>query len=427
VTTERWVLLGLAPARAEWFRDVTRWVSSAAVPAEFVKCMSAEEVRARLTSGRSWSALLVDASASGFDRDLVAAALAWRTPVLVVAEDPTVLPWSAADLGVAAVLPATFGREELVEVLVAHAAPIGNADALPAPFGDPPPVVWKGRFVVVCGPGGTGASTIAVAAAQGLAGDVRYGRGVVLADLALRADQAMLHDAVDLGPGLQELVESHRLGQPDRAEVGAHTFEVPSRGYRLVLGLRRPEAWAALRPRAVEAALDSLRRCFPLVVADVTGDLEGAAEGGSADVEERNHAARASVRQADVVLAVGAPGLKGIHSLAALLGAIATIGVDPGRVLPVINRAPRDPRARTELSRALAVLAPDASGLASPVWVRERKLEPAWRDGTPLPAAVVEPVTEAITACLDRRRPRPARPLTPERIAPGSIGVWGAD
>ncbi|MST32488.1 hypothetical protein GHK86_07105, partial [Acidimicrobiaceae bacterium USS-CC1] len=74
MATERWVLLGLAPARAAWFGEVTRWSTSGALPAEFVKCLSAEEARARLGSGRPWSALVVDAAAPGFDRDLVDAA-----------------------------------------------------------------------------------------------------------------------------------------------------------------------------------------------------------------------------------------------------------------------------------------------------------------------------------------------------------------
>lgn len=67
---ERYVVLGLAPARAAWFRDVARWATSASLPLEFLKCVSAEELRARLASGRPISAVLVDAGAPGADRDL---------------------------------------------------------------------------------------------------------------------------------------------------------------------------------------------------------------------------------------------------------------------------------------------------------------------------------------------------------------------
>src|SRR6202034_745370 len=81
---ERYVLLGLAPPRAPWFEELTQWTTSAAIAAEFVKCVSAEEVRVRLASGRRHSALLVDATIPSFDRDLVDEAAASLTPVVVV-------------------------------------------------------------------------------------------------------------------------------------------------------------------------------------------------------------------------------------------------------------------------------------------------------------------------------------------------------
>ncbi len=61
MASERFVVLGLAHARSAWFRDLGHWATSGAVPAEFVKCVSAEEVRARLASGRSFSVLVADA------------------------------------------------------------------------------------------------------------------------------------------------------------------------------------------------------------------------------------------------------------------------------------------------------------------------------------------------------------------------------
>jgi hypothetical protein len=52
VTTERFVVVGLAHVRSTWFRDVARWATSAMAPVEFLKCVSAAEVRARLDTGR---------------------------------------------------------------------------------------------------------------------------------------------------------------------------------------------------------------------------------------------------------------------------------------------------------------------------------------------------------------------------------------
>jgi hypothetical protein len=452
LSAERYVLLGLAPARAAWFGALAQWATSASIAAEFVKCVSGDEVRARLTSGRTYSALIVDATDPSFDRDLVYAATAAATPVIVVRDQRGGLSVTS-DLGVAAALPADFDRAALQDVLAAHCRMISRADRLP-PALDPteaPP--WLGQLFSVCGPGGTGASTIAIALAQGLAADPRHGRRVVLADLARRGDQAMLHDSVDLGPGLQELVEAHRLGRPGPDEVWRTTFDVPRRGYRLLLGLRRPEAWSALRPRAVDAAVEGLRRSFMVVVGDVTGDVEGEADGGSADVEERNHLARAAVLNSSVVVAVGAPGMKGVHSLAWLVRSLAGAGVAPERILPLINRSPRNPAARAALARTFADLVGESSrgglGLrggarggggagggigtaagigavatASPVCVPERKLEDVVRDVRPLPAAVVDPVVRAVRAVAERQADRTPAHHGPTRIAPGSLGGW---
>lgn len=426
MSSDRYVLLGLAPPRAPWFDAVAQWTTSAAIAAEFTKCVSAEEVRARLASGRPFSALVVDASTPALDRDLVEAARSRAVPVIVVVtgREP---PFWAEDLGCAAVLPAGFSRDDLVEVLAAHCAPVGRATALPPLLDDPVAPIWQAPLLAVCGPGGTGASVVAMALAQGLAADPRYARRVLLADLALRADQAMLHDGRNLGPGIQEVVEAHRLARPAPDEIARMTFEVPRRGYRLLLGLRQAEAWSALRPRAVDAAITGLRRSFQVVVADVTGDVEGEAESGSVEVEERNHLARAAVKSATVTVAVGAPGLKGVHSLSRLVRDLVRAGVAPGRLVAAVNRSPRHPRARSEVARGLASLL-EASGmdlaLAAPVHLPERKLEDVLRDADPLPAALVDPITRAVQMVADRVADSAPPAVEPERIVPGSLSSW---
>lgn len=439
MTGERYVLLGLAPARAPWFAAVAQWSTSATIAAEFIKCVSAHEVRARLASGRRHSALIVDVASPTFDRDVVDAARSVLTPVIAV-RGPRSPGFAASDLGVVAELPADFSRDDLLAVLASHCQPIGRGDHLPPALAESTPSVWLGQLVTVCGAGGTGSSTLAIALGQGLAADLRHGRRVLLADLARRADQAMLHDAQDLGPGAQELVEAHRLGRPSVDEIWRLTFDVPRRGYRLLLGLRRPEAWSSLRPRAIDASIAGLRRSFHIIVADVTGDFEGEAEGGSVDVEERNHLARSAVLHSSAVVAVGGSGMKGVHSLAGLVRSLTAIGVSPGRIVPVINRSPRNPRARAELARALArLLSADRGGgpfgdtgfgrgghtaLAGPVHVPERKLEDALRDGAPLPGAVVDPIVLAVRAVIERQMDTtPAQP-GPTLIAPGSLGQW---
>jgi hypothetical protein len=421
--TERYVLLGLAPPRSGWFREISQWTTSASLAAEFIKCVSAEEVRARLGSGRVHSALIVDLSSPAFDRDLVATASAAFTPVIAV-DDARRAGWSAADLGVAAVLDADFSLGELVEVLAGHTRPIGRGDGLPPRLAEEPAPMWRGQLMAVCGPGGTGASTLAAALAQGLAADPRFGRRVLLADLALRAEQAMLHDAPDLGPGLQEVVEAHRLGRPTPDDLRQSTFDIPRRGYQLLLGLRRSAAWSALRPRAVEATVDGLRRAWQVVVADISGDFEGEEDSGSADIEERNALARTATAHAEVIVVVGRAGLKGVYSLTTLIEAVIGHGVDPARVLPVINLAPRSPRAHAEVAGALAALLGPDAGVANPVFVPERRVEEAFRDGLALPAAVCDPLVGGVQAIL--RRVADASPANPQAVAitPGSLGSW---
>lgn len=424
---ERYVVLGLAPVRSQWFDAVSQWCNSAALAADFVKCVSAEEVRARLASARSHSALLVDVTTPSLDRDLVHDAGRAGTPVIVV-RDPRRGGMPAVELGAAAELPPHFDRDMLLDALGAHCRPIGRGDRLPPPMAEVASPLWLADMVTVCGPGGTGASTIAIALAQGLASDARNARQIVLADLARHADQAMLHDATELGPGIQELAEACRLSEVEPSEVRGMTFDVPARGYMLLLGLRRPEAWSALRPRAVDGAIGGLRRSFRSVVCDVEGDFEGESEGGSSDVEERNHLARSAALQSTVVVAVGSAGLKGVHSLARLVRTLVATGVQPERVLPVVNRAPRSPRSRAETSRAFAQLLGSTDGVgpvaAAPVALPERKLEDCLRDGGPLPSAVVDPIHRAVSALSERLADTaPAGPL-PSRVAPGTLATW---
>jgi hypothetical protein len=429
VSGERFVVLGLASARSTWFDAVSQWTTSAAIAAEFIKCVSGEEVRARLASGRRHSALLVDRSSPALDRDLVDVCRTLGTAVIVVSDGRH--PPVPADLGVAGSLATPFGPAELLDALAQHAAPVSPGTVLPPLLEDNGPAsMWQAPLMTVTGPGGTGASTVAIALASGLGRDPRFARRVLLADLARRADQAMLHDSAELGPGIQELVEAHRLRRPGADEIAHLTFDVPGRGYSLLLGLRAPEAWASMRPRAVDAALTGLRRTFQVVVADLTGDFEGEAEGGSVDVEDRNHMARSAARQATINVVVATPGLKGISSLALLIRQMVKIGVDPQRIIAVVNCSPRHPRARAESSRALASLL-QATGtnlaLAGPVHLPQRRIDDVLRDGTAFPNALSDPITRAVQAVCDRLADSAPPETGPVRVEQGSLSAWAGD
>lgn len=421
---DRFVVLGLAHARAGWFRSVARWADSGTIPAEFVKCVSVEELRARLASGRPFSAVLVDAALPALDRDLVHTA---RTAgCAAIAVDGRGGTCDGAALGVAAVLPDFFDPKALLDVLRAHATMIGRSDALPGV--DVPDVAPArlGRVAAVCGPGGTGTSTVAVALAQGLAEDPDHARSVLLADFARHAEQAMLHDARDVVPGVQELVEAHRSRRVPPEEIRTLTFDVHERGYHLLLGLRRARAWATLRPRAFEAAFASLCEAFRVVVCDIDADLEGEEEGGSVEVEERNVMSRTAALGADVVFAVGVPGMKGIHSLVRVLDELRAAGVPPARVVPVLNRTPRHGRARAETTATLAALtAAGGDPFVPPVFLPDRRVEEVLLDGIRLSSTLTQPLRGAFAAVVGRPRlPPPAGATEPRLLPPGSVGSW---
>jgi hypothetical protein len=194
-----------------------------------------------------------------------------------------------------------------------------------------------------------------------------------------------------------------------------------------LLGLRRPRDWAVLRPRAFEAGLESLLRSFRVTVADVDADLEGEAECGSIDVEERHLMGRSAVARADVVVVAMSSGLAGVHRGARIVDHLLAFGVDAERVLPVVNRAPRSARQRAEITQSLAAaitaLRGGPASVASPTFVGERRrLDDAHRDSVPLPRPLAEQLRSAAEALLERS---PARHrVEPEPVTPGSIGSW---
>jgi hypothetical protein len=436
MAADRYVVLGLAGVRARWFGDVARWATSATLPIDFVKVVSLEEARARLRSGRPFSALLVDAGLAALDRDLVELARGHGCAVIAADDGRAARAWR--ELEVDAVVQHGFGPEQLLDALRTVCLPIVQGDkrlAPTEPARDPAADAWRGRLVAVTGAGGVGRSTLAMALASGLAGDPRDRGLVVLADLALHAHQALLHDAGDVVPGLPELVEASRGAELPPGEVRALCFALADSGYDLLLGLRRHRDWTALQPRACGAALDSLCRTYRHVVADVDADVEGDEQCGSADVEDRNSLARQTLGCAELVLAVGVPGIAGVHSQLRVIRDLLELGVEPGRIVPVINRAPRSPRQRAEIGGALTGLltatAPHPSLASTPVFVPERRrLAEAARDTVAPPPPLVKPLVGAVRGLLDRARhvqaPRQSD-RDPVRVVPGSLGSWSAD
>lgn len=449
----RYAVLGLAPARAAWLRELAQWANSSSLPVALVKCVSAEEVRAWLAGPRRFSAVLVDGSHPGLERDLLGAGRDAGCALIVVDERRATRDWR--DIGADAVLTGPLERGALLGALGEHGRPVEDAAAVEPPTEgrEPParPPAEAALLVGVCGPGGTGASTVAMAAAQGLAAALerdtgaRRGRGprrsrlspnawaaragVLLADLNRRGDQAVLHESQDLSPGIQELVEAHRTAALAPAEVVAGTFDVAERGYHLLLGLRRPAAWSAIRPRAFDAALASLCGAYRIVVCDLGPDLEGEADAGSRDVQERNHMSRRTLSCADLSLVVGCPGPKGLHSLAGLLADLLGLGVAPERIVPVVNRCSRRQAgraARAETAAALReLLGETADAMAPTLHIAEQALDERAPQPARLPSGLASPLAAAVRSAAERAGRHPgAMPERPQPVEPGSLGSW---
>ncbi len=400
---DRWRVAGLAAPRSEWFSRLARWSTAAAISVDFVKCLSASEVSSRLDNGEKFSALLIGADAGELSPSLIAEATAAGLAVIIVGGDS---PCPPSDLRASAALAEDFGRDDLISALAAHAqATSSDHDEAAADRGGLS-VGWRGKIIAVTSSGGAGASLIAMALAQGLGSEASDRGLVLLADIALNADQAVMHDTRDTMSGLQELVEACQDGWLGRDQLGALLIEPAGRGYHLLPGLRRHRDWTAIRRRPLETALAGLARTYRFVVADTDADTEGESDTGAAAVEDRNRLARAATSLSDLVVAVGAGNTLGVHSLVRTIVGLADRGVSAERLLPVINRAARHTRRRASVAAALSALLQRtaAEGIAAPVFVpHHRSVEPALRDGVALPSSLCRRIAAAVAARLNAR------------------------
>lgn len=422
---DRFVVLCVAGARSRWLGRIAGWATTAALPVELVTAMDVAEARAVIAAGRPLSALVVDAEAGATDRDLVELAGARSVPTIAVTGSRTRA--DVDDVGVAALLDDGFDATALREVLRRVARPVGRELARDLPAGavtldEEPPA---SPLIGVTGAGGSGSSTIAMAIAQGL---VRHVRAVALVDGCRRGDLAVYHDEVDPVPGLPEAVEMHRGDRPEPSAVAALLREVPARGYRLLTGLRRTGEWTALRPHAVGATLEGLRRSHDAVVVDVDPDLDDEASTGSVDVEDRHSVTLAVAARCDLLWVVARADMHGLHRLAALIDDLVTSGVPPERIVPAVLGATRSPARRAAVSRWVRDLATGEDGrppqVASPVHLRHSsRIEAAHRGVEPLPRHLVDPVTGATAGFLTRLGPREATASAARAVNPGSLGA----
>jgi hypothetical protein len=345
---------------------------------EATTCVSAEELRS-LVASAPISLAIVEAGLPGVDRALVDEVRRSGTALAVV--DGPALAAAVGRLEPDAVLPPDFDHDALAAVLATHLRRRRPVEPTTSPVDD----VTTARLVAVTGARGTGVSTVAQALATGLAG----AGPTLLADLALDADQHVRHGLPPGGDGVFELAEALRHAPPEAVLPPA---EPVAGGYDLLCGLRRRREWVTLDDALAGQLVATLRRERAHVVAEVDGELDGQAETGSVDVEERNALARRVVGTADVVAVVGRWSTTGVPRLARLLVEIEAHGVPRARLRPVLNGAPRSSAGRVAAARALQKLLGEGGRGPWPLPIavgHDRRVERHLREGRGLPNRIV--------------------------------------
>jgi CheY-like chemotaxis protein len=415
----RYSLLTLARPRSPWIDSLALWSNTGALPCQMSKCISGGELRQRLDSTQLWSAVIIEGGSNGIDRSFVEAIRQTGVPVVMISARHHHDEWMQH--GASAVLTHDFSPVDLLTTLTAHARTIAEVTEIASAEVHSDALVSSGSLVAVCGHGGSGASTTAVALAQGFAADPLLGGLVALADLARNAEQAMLHDSGDITPGIEELVDASRNRRPDTDTIHTLMHRVEQSGYDLLLGQRRTGAWISMPPRAVVSAVDGLLHSYRTVIADVTADLEGHHLSGSTDVEERNALARVTVKRADLVVVSGLFGMKGAHATARVIRDLVECGVEAERIAVVTIRTPKSGRARADFTHAFATLT-GSLPIEAPIFVDEFPIDDLLRDHRRLPTKLVEPLVAAVRNRLDEMPLRFAS-SDGERIDSGTLGL----
>jgi MinD-like ATPase involved in chromosome partitioning or flagellar assembly len=410
-------ILALARPRSPWLAELTRWSGSGSIGTELIRCISADEVRARLASLQRFSAVLIDEHSIGLDRDLLAGCSDVACASIVVTTGIARRDWVA--LGADRTIDSSFTSDELLTTLRAIATPIEQPDLHPltsATGSSPEPLA---PLIAVTGGGGTGRSTVAIGLAQSLPGSA-------LVDGSLHASLALMIGDVDVVPALQELVEAHRSGSPSPDEVRAVFSPCNRHGFELLPGLRRHRDWTSLRPRAVEATVRSVRKAYPIVVADIDADVEGESDTGSFDIGDRNSLARTFAGSADSVVVTGRTDLAGLGRLVNTVTTLLDFGIEPERIFPLVLRPSRCPLSANEIRRSIATLLeaamPGVTITNTSVVELPRDLDIILLDGAPLPTSFTEQLRRVVPpeSAFDARRLEPAQTVA---LTPGELGI----
>ena len=314
------------------------------------RCVDLADLLAAAAAGLA-RAVLLSADLRRLDRDaLTRLAVAGVAVVGLVAPGDEQADRRLRQLGVAHVLPADAGADEVSATLVAA---VGAADALggydyadpravlAAPVDDgadaPEPLEpGSGRVLAIWGPtGAPGRTSVAVGLAAELA---ELGISTMLVDADVYGGVvAQLLGLLDEAPGVAAACRLANNGTLDLAGLAELAVQVRP-GLRVLTGIARAERWPELRPSALEAVLGLARSLAAYVVVDCGFGLERDEELSYDTVApRRNGATLAVLDAADTVVAVASADPVGLQRYVRALGELGD--AIPARVpLTVVNR-----------------------------------------------------------------------------------------
>ena len=215
-----------------------------------------------------------------------------------------------------------------------HAASLGIVDVLRGPLAwsdieatlggvvvtqshVPTPVAGRGTVIAVWGPAGApGRTSLAVAIASEIAAT---GVSVVLGDADTHAASvAPSLGLLDEAPGFAAACRLAGMNGLDRGELEriAQGYSSPHGSFWVLTGLGRPARWPELQHDRVLGAITACRSWADVVVLDVAASLENDEEISSDLLAPRRNAATiTALREADIVVAVGAADPVGLARL----------------------------------------------------------------------------------------------------------------
>ncbi len=367
------------------------------------RCASADELAALLADGRADYAvvaarpryltarLLVEADTGGV-----------RVIALVDGEPDRTL---ASSLGLYETVAADSAWQQIELLMLGSALPASPVAAVPG----------RGLVIAVWGPAGApGRTSLAIAIAAELAA---AGRAVVLADVDTHSGSiAPSIGLLDEAPGFAaacRLAGADSL-TPSELERIAERYVSPGGSFRVLTGIGRPSRWPELSAERVAATIQECRGWAEYTVLDTGASLENDEEISSdLFVPRRNAATITALREADIVIAVGAGDPVGLSRfLRAHVDLVETVDGDAherDRVVVVMNRIRASAiglNAGVQVRQALLRF----GGITAPVLIPHDQgaFDAAILSGRALPdAAPRSPASLAIAALVaDRILPR---------------------